>query len=240
VAVTLDDGYVDGLTTAAPILEDTGVPATFFVTSDLLDRGHEYWWDVLEELLSSTAGLPSEFEMGPAGRIVPCQTDADRARLHQELIGRMYAANLDERSALLDRVVAWSGRRPCPRDTHRRLTGREIQALSGRPLVSIGAHSVHHLSLAHQAAPVQWHEVQECKRQLEALLGRPVEHFAYPYGDFTSDTMHVVRDAGFRSAVTVGRRTVRTGAVPFLVPRCEVPVRIGQEFGAWLTAQFEN
>jgi peptidoglycan/xylan/chitin deacetylase (PgdA/CDA1 family) len=82
--------------------------------------------------------------------------------------------------------------------------------------------------------------VQECKRQLEALLGRPVEHFAYPYGDFTADTVRVVRDAGFRSAVTVCGRTVRTAAVPFLLPRCEVPKRLERDFAAWLTAQFEN
>src|SRR5205085_9799910 len=36
VAVTLDDGYLDALTTASPILMESGIPATFFVNSDRL------------------------------------------------------------------------------------------------------------------------------------------------------------------------------------------------------------
>ena len=39
VAVTLDDGYLDALTIASPILTELGVPATFFVNTDRLRRG---------------------------------------------------------------------------------------------------------------------------------------------------------------------------------------------------------
>jgi peptidoglycan/xylan/chitin deacetylase (PgdA/CDA1 family) len=47
VAITFDDGYVDNLTTASPILEALGLPATFFVVTDGLDVPQPYWWDVL-------------------------------------------------------------------------------------------------------------------------------------------------------------------------------------------------
>jgi peptidoglycan/xylan/chitin deacetylase (PgdA/CDA1 family) len=40
VAVTLDDGYLDALTTAAPAFQD-GRAATFFVNSERLDEEHE-------------------------------------------------------------------------------------------------------------------------------------------------------------------------------------------------------
>jgi peptidoglycan/xylan/chitin deacetylase (PgdA/CDA1 family)/glycosyltransferase involved in cell wall biosynthesis len=48
VAITFDDGYLDALTTASPILMEFGIPATFFVNSDRLDVPHERWWDVVE------------------------------------------------------------------------------------------------------------------------------------------------------------------------------------------------
>ena len=50
VAVTLDDGYLDALTTASPILDELGVPATFFVNTDRLTEEHERWWDILERM----------------------------------------------------------------------------------------------------------------------------------------------------------------------------------------------
>jgi peptidoglycan/xylan/chitin deacetylase (PgdA/CDA1 family) len=49
VAITLDDGTVDSLD-AARILDEVGVPATFFVTTAKLDEPHEAWWDALEQL----------------------------------------------------------------------------------------------------------------------------------------------------------------------------------------------
>ena len=50
VAVTLDDGYLDALTAASPILSALGIPATFFVNSGRLNEAHERSWDVLERL----------------------------------------------------------------------------------------------------------------------------------------------------------------------------------------------
>ena len=52
VAVTFDDGYLDALTAASPILGDLGVPATFFVNTDRLDEEHERWWDIFERVFS--------------------------------------------------------------------------------------------------------------------------------------------------------------------------------------------
>jgi peptidoglycan/xylan/chitin deacetylase (PgdA/CDA1 family) len=50
VAVTFDDGYLDNLTTAKPILESHDIPGTVFVCTSAVRRGKEFWWDQLAGL----------------------------------------------------------------------------------------------------------------------------------------------------------------------------------------------
>src|SRR5688572_28754639 len=60
VAVTVDDGYVDNLAEAQPLLARREVLATVFVATDLVGRASEFWWDELERLLLQPGVLPSE------------------------------------------------------------------------------------------------------------------------------------------------------------------------------------
>lgn len=45
LAISLDDGYADNHAVAAPILESLGLPATFFLTADLVGHATVPWWD---------------------------------------------------------------------------------------------------------------------------------------------------------------------------------------------------
>ncbi|MCX6800315.1 MAG: polysaccharide deacetylase family protein [Candidatus Falkowbacteria bacterium] len=45
VAITFDDGYVDNLTNALPILEKLQVPATIFVTAGKIGSSEPFYWD---------------------------------------------------------------------------------------------------------------------------------------------------------------------------------------------------
>ena len=65
VALTFDDGYVDNVTTAKPLLEAAGVPATTFLTTGWLGRTDEFWWDELAEMcLGGTTAVDRTIEIG--------------------------------------------------------------------------------------------------------------------------------------------------------------------------------
>jgi peptidoglycan/xylan/chitin deacetylase (PgdA/CDA1 family) len=94
--------------------------------------------------------------------------------------------------------------------------------------------------LSSQAAATKQEEVRENKAALDALLGRPVEFFAYPYGEADSETACVVRDAGFHGAVTVEPGRIAQGVNRLLLPRFEIAAaERGEGFSRRLVEAFE-
>jgi peptidoglycan/xylan/chitin deacetylase (PgdA/CDA1 family) len=78
----------------------------------------------------------------------------------------------------------------------------------------IGCHSHSHFNLA-QIDPGRWDgEIRDSKRQLEDLVGQPVEHFAYPYGMrryFTASLRDYCQSIGFKTIASAipGRQQAR-------------------------------
>jgi peptidoglycan/xylan/chitin deacetylase (PgdA/CDA1 family)/glycosyltransferase involved in cell wall biosynthesis len=224
VAVTLDDGYLDALTTASVILSDLGVPATFFVNTGRLNEEHERWWDVLERIFLSELPVPPVLALRIGGQDLqmPTATSSDRHEVLERLNQIARPLDASGRRDLIDRVTVWSKTPHVVRPSHRVLTEDEIRALSKRPGHAIGAHTCHHLALTTQPAETKRREILEDKAMLEGMLQQPVRLFAYPYGEFDAETLAVVSAARFRAAVTVRPGLVAAGTNRLLLPRFEV------------------
>jgi peptidoglycan/xylan/chitin deacetylase (PgdA/CDA1 family) len=82
------------------------------------------------------------------------------------------------------------------------LTWDQVRELDRSGLITIGSHTVDHISLAAASEADQRFQIFEGKSELEAQLGHVVKHFAYPYGTFTATTISLVEQAGFATAVS--------------------------------------
>ena len=69
----------------------------------------------------------------------------------------------------------------------------------------IGAHTCTHPRLSLLSRDQAKEEIFLSKKKLEDRFGLPVEHFAYPYGDYNQTTVELVREAGFKTACTMHR-----------------------------------
>lgn len=67
----------------------------------------------------------------------------------------------------------------------------------------ICGHGLYHSSLESIGAPLAMYEIVEDKRRLEALAGKPLKVFAYPYGRYDSRVVEQLRLAGYQGARTV-------------------------------------
>jgi len=91
--------------------------------------------------------------------------------------------------------------------------GGEADSLMNEPQIKewlsaghwIGAHTCTHPRLSLLSRDHAKEEIVASKKKLEDRFGLPVEHFAYPYGDYNQTTVELVREAGFKTACTMHR-----------------------------------
>jgi len=83
----------------------------------------------------------------------------------------------------------------------------------------IGAHTCTHPRLSLLSHEQAKEEIFSSKKKLEDRFGLPVEHFAYPYGDYSQTTVELVREAGFKTAVTMHRGVNLPDNPPFELKR---------------------
>ena len=78
----------------------------------------------------------------------------------------------------------------------------QLKQIARNRLVEIGAHTVHHYSLKGLSPTLTKYEIEESKNSLEKIIGTPVVSFAYPDGSFDEQAIKIVKESGFKSAVT--------------------------------------
>ena len=91
IAVTFDDGYVDNVSTALPLLRSAGVPATFFLTTAEGPFPYYYWWDRLAALLMGPGTVPPSLSLDlPSGpRELPTASESERHAAHWHVYHEM-------------------------------------------------------------------------------------------------------------------------------------------------------
>jgi peptidoglycan/xylan/chitin deacetylase (PgdA/CDA1 family) len=236
VAVTFDDGYLDNVTEAVPILEELDIPATFFVTTQSLTGStQEFWWDRIARVLASSRHLPSTVTLDVDGRrmLWPTGTQDERLAAHWQLHALLLHCDADAREDILGQFAEWCGDTSPVKFDHRPMCATELISLSRRRRQEIAAHSVRHLMLPCQPADVQRAEIRDSRDQLEQLLDRRVIGFAYPFSAVDDQIEHLARQY-FDFAVICSPEAVTAQSNIWRLPRLEVRSRLNAAFPDWL------
>jgi len=220
VAVTFDDGYVDNLVAARPVLERAGVPATVFVSTGYTDSDCEFWWDELERIFFAAPRLPEILELpGVQGRRWQVGSRGERTEVFWSVHDLVRSLSVERREAVMEHLRDWSGEGKVVREHRRPMRRDELLSLASGSLVELGAHTVNHVSLPGLPAEIQRAEIDGARRALEGFLGRPVTAHANPFRHGSAATTEIVRALGFELACNGGRKSVESGTDVLELPR---------------------
>jgi peptidoglycan/xylan/chitin deacetylase (PgdA/CDA1 family) len=231
VAVTFDDGYLDNLTDAKPILEQHGIPATVFVASGYVGSGRDFWWHELERCCFSPS-RPSDgrFESGT----ISADWSAPSNELYMETWRQLQPLAHDERDERLAELAAASAAGDGALTT---MTKEELVELADGGLIEVGGHTVNHPSLPTLPPAEQRDEIRDGRLQLEQILGRAVTSFCFPHGEYTAESVGMTREAGFERTCVSVSAPVHPGEDRFQLPRLRVLNWTGDEF-TWNLSRF--
>jgi peptidoglycan/xylan/chitin deacetylase (PgdA/CDA1 family) len=208
VAITFDDGYADNLYNAKPLLEKFEIPATVFVCTGY--TGREFWWDELEWLVTSTRSDPHALRLN-AGAIPfkwdqPATSTEENPEIHRQFRRTLYelllSLDVEDQNHAMDQIRTWAGVSSDEISMPRAMKQDELLQLVDGGLVELGAHTRHHPMLPQLSFERQKEEIDSSKKDLDALLGKQIQGFAYPNGRATADAKRIVREAGFAYACT--------------------------------------
>ena len=233
VAFTMDDGYVDQATVAAPVFADFECPVTTFVSTGFLDGQLWFWWDQISYIFQRSARNPVQVLVGAAELNYRWNSEAERDGAQEDFTARCKLVTDTEKLAAVARLaeaaeVELPTRAPphCAPMSWEQL--RDCEKLG----MTFGPHTVTHPILSRTTPEAAEYEISESWARLRTEARNPVSIFCYPNGgweDFGEREVSVLRRLGLVGAV-VGEPGYadavafrRSGADPFKVKRFAFP-----------------
>ena len=221
VVITLDDGYLDNYTVAAPILAELGLPATFFLPTGYVDRGIPQSIDQLHSLYRArSARFLHLSSVSPRWFDLTDQRDVDAS--FGKLAERLLFSDFDERNRLFEELA--DQLRPTVVPPRLTMGWQEVSRLcdmhSG---FDIGVHTRDHLYLPARNAERIATELMQCMSDIRTRVGLDAHFFSFPYGRSCGSSRRLVATHFRAAVVTDPPALVRNGADLLALPRVSPP-----------------
>ncbi len=229
VVITFDDGYTDNCEVAMPILNQVGVPATFYATVDCIENKRLPWPSRLRYAFRKTKAalwtepLSKSSDRNSSTRKFWTLNDADSREAtflaacdsccqlsgtpQEEFIGsveRELETRLPESYAAL------------------MMTYDQLRELSRHGHI-VGSHTMTHPNMAYLNEDDAQRELGESKQRLESQLGAPIKHFSYPCPalspHWSQQTVEQSHALGYETGVTTNSGLTRHGDNPLCLKR---------------------
>lgn len=209
--ITFDDGYLDFYEQAFPVLNEFGLPATVFLPTEYIG-GHKplahdrIYWLVKQAIEKSVPLTNALIKAGIAKNLAATLgSETDILKLSDSIV---YLPN-ELREAVIFQLEHALGNQFEDYPREYQLLDWEMICEMSRKGISFGGHTANHVVLPLEDESAMEKELVESKKTLESKLGKKVITFAYPNGEYNTQTKQLLARAGYKIAVTTEKRINR-------------------------------
>lgn len=146
------------------------------MATDFIDKKAILWWDIIEDLILKNDSIIF------GGEKYQCQTfqekwDVFRILREKILLFEQTKIEKELKEAFSYYDIDWY--EPVRRQA---MSWEQVKDISQHPLCTIGGHTVSHLALYKLSDQEFREEIADGVAKLQSAIGKPIQHFAYPYG----------------------------------------------------------
>lgn len=208
--ISFDDGEISFYNKAFPLLKRHNVPASLFVSPNIIVSEKNYWFQeiagydegTIKDIISSELNVPAaklrDFSGGEILKCLPFHRIEKIIELYKQKVG-------PEKKPFQNMNID------------------QLRAVDASGLVTVGAHTFNHPVLANENDDDCYWEITNSIKGLAIVLGHPIKYFAYPNGrpgiDFGEREMAYLRENKISLAFSTELNNLSSSNDPLAVPR---------------------
>jgi len=203
-AITFDDGWIDNLQYAFPVLQQHNVPATIYCVSSMLREGSaDYWPGLITRLLieiSNSNELTQYLQSETLEWLVKacqheniCWNNPSTKDINRIIESLKIYSDADIRQFI---VNTRNDFKMDYMDSRQVLSVGELKTMLSSGLIDIGSHTNNHTRLSDDTHEnILQDEIKSSKEKIEKALNTDVKTFCYPNGYHPKKATQLTRDA---------------------------------------------